>query len=53
MIIKNGEIIKSLYDNFAALNIPGVLGAMDPNITWTEAEGFLYGGTYVGPNAIL
>ena len=53
MIIRNGEIIKSLYDNFAALNIPGVLGAMDPNITWTEAEGFLYGGTYVGPNAIL
>jgi len=49
----NGEIIKGLYDDFATGNVPGVLGVMDANISWTEAEGFLYGGTYVGPNAIL
>ncbi len=51
--MSNGEIIKGLYDNFATGNIPGVLGAMDENIAWTEAEGFIYGGTYTGPNAVL
>ncbi len=51
--MNNGEIIKGLYDNFATGNIPGVLGAMDENIAWTEAEGFIYGGTYTGPNAVL
>jgi ketosteroid isomerase-like protein len=53
VIIKNGEIIKNLYDNFSVLNIPAVLKSMDPNITWTEAEGFMYAGTYVGPDSIL
>ncbi len=51
--MSNGEIIKGLYDSFATGNIPGVLGAMDENIAWTEAEGFIYGGTYTGPNAVL
>lgn len=51
--MSNGEIIKSLYDAFATGNFPGVLGAMGANISWTEAEGFMYGGTYIGSNAIL
>ncbi len=51
--MSNGEIIKGLYNDFATGNIPGVLGAMDENIAWTEAEGFIYGGTYTGPNAVL
>jgi uncharacterized protein len=51
--MNNGDIIKGLYDAFATGNVPGVLGAMDENISWTEAEGFMYAGTYVGPNAIL
>jgi ketosteroid isomerase-like protein len=51
--MNNGEIIKRLYDDFATGNIPGVLGAMDANIAWTEAEGFVYGGTYIGPNSVL
>jgi uncharacterized protein len=49
----NGDIIKGLYDAFASGDVPGVLGAMDPMINWTEAEGFLYGGTYIGPDAVL
>jgi ketosteroid isomerase-like protein len=49
----NGDIIRGLYDDFATGNIPGVLGAMDANISWTEAEGFMYGGTYTGPNGVL
>jgi ketosteroid isomerase-like protein len=49
----NGEIIRWLYDAFAAGDVPTVLGAMDANIEWNEAEGFMYGGNYTGPNAIL
>ena len=49
----DGEIIKGLYDAFATGNVPGVLGAFDENISWTEAEGFMYGGTYDGPNGVL
>ena len=49
----NGEILSSLYEAFATGDVPTVLGAMDPNIEWNEAEGFMYGGTYRGPNAIV
>ena len=49
----DGEIIGGLYEAFAKGDVPEVLGAMDPEIEWLEAEGFMYGGTYVGPNAIL
>ncbi len=49
----NGDIIKGIYDAFATGNIPGVLGAMDSNISWTEAAGFPYAGTYIGPMAIV
>lgn len=49
----DGEIIKGLYDAFATGNVPAVLGAFDENISWTEAEGFMYGGTYEGPNGVL
>ena len=49
----DGDIIHSLYDAFAKGDVPTVLGAMDPDIEWNEAEGFMYGGVYRGPNAIL
>lgn len=49
----NAEIINSLYESFAKGDVPAVLGAFDDNISWTEAEGFMYGGTYNGPNAVL
>ncbi len=51
--MNNGEIIRALYEAFGNGDVPGVLAAMDPMINWTEAEGFLYGGTYIGPDAIL
>jgi len=49
----NAEIIRGIYDDFATGNIPGVLGAFDENIAWTEAAGFMYGGTHNGPNGVL
>ncbi|MBX3282543.1 MAG: nuclear transport factor 2 family protein [Acidobacteria bacterium] len=49
----NSEIIRGLYDAFAKGDVPAVLGAFDAGVSWTEAEGFMYGGTYNGPNAVL
>ena len=49
----NKEIIESLYASFAQGDVPAVLGAMDENIEWTEADGFPLAGTYVGPQAVL
>ena len=49
----DGDVIKSLYEAFATGNVPAVLAAFDDNIAWTEAEGFMYGGTHNGPNGVL
>ena len=49
----NTEIIQGLYEAFATGDIPTVLGIMDAKISWTEAAGFPYGGTYIGPEAVL
>ena len=46
-------IIEQLYAAFARGDIPSVLGALNPQTRWTEAEGFPYGGTYIGPQAVL
>lgn len=51
--MSNGDIVRGLYEAFGRGDVPGVLGALDENIEWTEAEGFPYGGTYVGPQAVL
>jgi len=50
---KHSETIASLYAAFGRGDVPTVLAAFAPNISWTEAEGFPYGGTYVGPEAVL
>jgi ketosteroid isomerase-like protein len=49
----NTEIVRGIYESFARGDVPGVLGTFDPNIEWTEAEGFPYAGTYRGPDAIV
>ncbi len=51
--MNNVNLIKNLYQAFAAGDIPAVLQSFDENIEWTEAEGFPYGGTYRGGEAIL
>jgi ketosteroid isomerase-like protein len=47
------ETVRSLYAAFAKGDVATVIGALDSEISWTEAEGFPYGGTYNGPNAVL
>lgn len=49
----NVDTVRTMYRDFENGNVPGVVQAMDPKIEWTEAEGFPYAGTYVGPDAVL
>jgi hypothetical protein len=53
MSSQNLKLIQGAYAAFAKGDVPGVLGILDADIAWTEAEGFPYGGTYNGPNAVL
>lgn len=50
---EHARMIQDLYEAFTRGDVPTVLGALAPDIQWTEAEGFPYGGTYVGPDAVL
>lgn len=52
---ENLGIIDNLYKAFATGDIPAVLGVMDANIVWYEAEGNAYadGNPYIGPDAVL
>ena len=47
------DTIRGAYDAFAKGDIPAVLSVLDPQVSWTEAAGFPYGGTYNGPDAVL
>jgi ketosteroid isomerase-like protein len=50
---ENSELIRAVYAGFAAGNMPAVVGAFHDDIRWTEAAGFPYGGTCVGPDAVV
>src|SRR5687768_16886375 len=49
----NKEKIEGLYASFATGDIPTVLDGFASDIEWNEAEGFMYGGKYIGRNAVL
>jgi uncharacterized protein len=51
--LTNLNSVKAVYAAFATGDIPAVLGALSPDIAWTEAEGFPLAGTYIGPRAVL
>jgi len=51
--VSNLKAVQGTYEAFAKGNVPAVLAFLASNIEWTEAEGFPYAGTYVGPNAVL
>lgn len=52
---QNVAVIRGLYDSFSRGDVPAVLGQMDPQVEWNEAENFIYadGNPYVGPQAVL
>lgn len=43
----NTKIIAALYAAFATGDIPTVLGTLTEDVSWTEAEGFPYGGGHI------
>ena len=49
---QNVALAQSMYDAFGRGDVPGVLGGMDENIEWFEAEGLPYGGVYHSPQEV-
>lgn len=50
---RNRGLAQKLYDGFAANDVLKVLSTMASDIEWTEAEGYPYAGTYIGPDAVV
>ena len=52
---QNVDLVRAIYDAFAAGDVAGVVALMSPDIVWNEAENFPYadGNPYCGPDAIL
>jgi uncharacterized protein len=51
--MSNLDLVRGVYDAFGRGDVPAVLGMMDENIVWTEAEGFPWGGSHRGSDAVL
>jgi ketosteroid isomerase-like protein len=51
----NRKTIEGLYEAFGRGDIPFILGALDSQVEWWEAENFIYAdkNPYVGPQAVL
>ena len=52
---ENVQVVQSFYDAISRGDVGTVLGLMDPQVEWNEAEHFLYAdqSPYIGPNSIL
>jgi ketosteroid isomerase-like protein len=48
----NTVVIESFYAALASGDLPGALGLMAADVVWTDMDGFPYGGTYHGPDAV-
>jgi uncharacterized protein len=54
--MSNVQQVRDLYEAFGRGDVPTVLGAMEPDTQWSEAEGNPYqmsGKAWVGPDAIM
>src|SRR5436305_7201621 len=49
----NRDLIQATYEGSSDENGRNLLAVLAPDTAWTEAEGFPYAGTYVGPEAIV
>jgi ketosteroid isomerase-like protein len=49
----NKDIIRATYEGSAADNGRNLRTALAPDASWTEAAGFPYAGTYIGPDQIV
>ena len=53
MTMNNVDLVAGVYAAFGAGDVPKVLGAMHPQIQWTETAGYKYGGIFRSPQAVL
>jgi len=53
MTMSNVDLVKGVYAAFGTGDVPKVLGAMHPQIQWTETAGYKYGGIFRSPQAVL
>jgi len=53
MTMNNVDLVAGVYAAFGRGDVPKVLGAMHPQIQWTETAGYKYGGIFRGPQAVL
>ena len=49
---ENRALLRAAYEAFGRGDITAVLAILSPTIEWTDAEGFPYAGTYIGPDAV-
>ena len=52
---ENKQKIEGMYAAFAKGDVPYIIGALDPQVEWWEAENFIYAdkNPYVGPESVL
>jgi ketosteroid isomerase-like protein len=51
----NTELVRGLYEAFARGDVGHVVGSLEENVDWQEAEGFLYDdqNPYRSPQSVL
>ena len=49
----NLDLVRATYEGSSEENGRNLLAVLSPDVEWTEAEGFPYAGTYVGPEALI
>ncbi|HEU4711641.1 MAG TPA: nuclear transport factor 2 family protein [Pyrinomonadaceae bacterium] len=55
MSAENKQLIEGLYAAFGRGDVPAIIGALDAEIEWWEAENFIYAdkNPYRGPQTVL
>lgn len=55
MSAENVQLVRAMYEAFSKGDVPGVLGRLDSQIEWREADNFIYAdrNPYIGPQAVL
>jgi ketosteroid isomerase-like protein len=53
MTMSHVDFVKGVYAAFGTGDVPRVLGAMHPQIQWTETAGYAFGGVFRSPQAVL
>ncbi len=51
--MSNADIIRAHYAASDRGDVAGMIAPLAADVRWTEAAGFPYAGTYVGPDAVV